>query len=261
MSAKTTLSKTKIKQLLTMGALWIWETPTKKKRLKRAKTVLKKGDRLELFYDPDLEYKPGLCFPIFERHHWGIWFKPASFPSQGTLYSDKISLEYEIQLKAPKAHLLSRLDFEVQGLVLSSYNAKSHKVFQEMLNKHEIKKFYIAECLGVIAADQFDIDGPIDEKVAKTRVEVLERRENSTLVKVELLTGRTHQIRKHFEFIGHPLLGDPKYGKNNKNQTGLHLCAYELVLNDPYQQGASARSFKVPKEHWPTFMLEASREF
>lgn len=244
-----------------MGSVWLWETPTKKKRLKRAKTTLKKGDRLEVYYDPQLEYKPGLCFPVFERHHWGIWYKPAGLPSQGTLYSDKISLEYDIQLKAAKAHLLSRLDFEVGGLVLSSYNAKSHKIFQEMLKKQEIKKFYLAECLGVLKEDQFTIDFPLDDKQALTKVEVLKRGEKTSLVRIELLTGRTHQIRKHFEMIHHPLMGDPKYGEKNKNTTGLHLCAFELMLNDPFQQGASARSFKVPRENWPEFLLKEGRDF
>jgi tRNA pseudouridine32 synthase/23S rRNA pseudouridine746 synthase len=52
---------------------------------------------------------------------------------------------------------------------------------------------------------------------------------------VEIITGRTHQIRRHFDMIGFPVVGDPRYGEGNKNRTGLKLFATSLAFTCPYQ--------------------------
>ncbi|HLT22061.1 MAG TPA: hypothetical protein VKZ84_01395, partial [Bacteriovoracaceae bacterium] len=72
----------------------------------------------------------------------------------------------------------------------------------------------------------------------------LEVSEGHSLVEVEIKTGRLHQIRKHFEMIGHPVLGDPKYGKGNKNKDGLKLQAYALEFRDPFDR--QKKSFQAP---------------
>jgi tRNA pseudouridine32 synthase/23S rRNA pseudouridine746 synthase len=65
-------------------------------------------------------------------------------------------------------------------------------------------------------------------------VEVLEARDAKAIVRVKIDTGRLHQIRRHLEFVGHPIMGDPKYGRGNKNKDGLKLVATQLTFEDPW---------------------------
>ena len=106
-----------------------------------------------------------------------------------------------------------------------------------MFQKRRIEKRYRALAAGKPVADDGPhiIDLALDGRPARTRYSVLryDAATDRSLLEIQTLTGRRHQIRRHFNLIGHPIVGDPQYGRNNKNQQGLQLVAYRLSFQCP----------------------------
>ena len=143
--------------------------------------------------------------------------------------------------------IVHRLDKDTSGLLLLAKNNEAHKYFQKLFKMRKIKKEYIALVKGSIQETKGKIDMPIARskkdfkkmeaikggKEAITYFEVLERFQNYTLVKINIETGRTHQIRVHFSKIGYPIVGDKKYsrGKNdfNLDSQALHASGLEFI--------------------------------
>ena len=124
--------------------------------------------------------------------------------------------------------IVHRIDADTSGLLLVAKNDKSHDILAEAIQKKEVVREYIALVEGIIMEDTATIDAPIgrdkkdrkkmtvtseNSKDAVTHIRVLERYKDSTLIRCKLETGRTHQIRVHLNYIGHPIVNDPVYGK------------------------------------------------
>lgn len=122
--------------------------------------------------------------------------------------------------------IVHRIDKDTSGLLMVAKNDLSHRKLAEQLKEHTITRRYIALTEGKIKDDKATIELPIGRhpvdrkkmavvsngKSAITHFRVLERFTNHTLIEAKLETGRTHQIRVHMEYLGHPLVGDPVYG-------------------------------------------------
>ncbi|MDD6092973.1 MAG: RluA family pseudouridine synthase [bacterium] len=123
--------------------------------------------------------------------------------------------------------IVHRIDADTSGLLLVAKNDKSHNLLAEAIQKKEVVREYIALVDGVINEDTATIDAPIgrdkndrkkmavtseNSKDAITHIRVLDRYKDSTLIRCKLETGRTHQIRVHLNYIGHPVVNDPVYG-------------------------------------------------
>lgn len=163
-----------------------------------------------------------------------------------------------------------RLDRNTSGLVIFG---KNNEVLHELMNllkeKINIKKYYIA-----IVCGNINKDGVIEQnllkinktntvipsndetsKVAITKYKVIKNLKYATLVEIELITGRTHQIRAHFKYINHPLIGDNKYGniqinkiyKDKYNINYQLLCAYKIKFNkiDGILSNLSNKTFQI----------------
>jgi tRNA pseudouridine32 synthase/23S rRNA pseudouridine746 synthase len=169
---------------------------------------------------------------VFNTRDWGIWYKPQGLLSEGTMYGDHCSILRQVEKIKNKAWLVHRLDREAHGLMLFAYTKTAAGLFSKIWKDHEVSKFYKVEVLGVVKS-KGEIDKNLDGKEAKTTYSVLEVSEYTSKLLVEIHTGRLHQIRRHLEMIGHPVLGDPKYGVGNKNSEGMKLMAYQLVFKDP----------------------------
>lgn len=147
-------------------------------------------------------------------------------------------------------HLITRLDFDTQGLVLVAKHLVANSLANQLVAKHQITKYYYAMVAGKLEQDHAVINQPIgqvpgqiarqvlpDGKTAITEFWVLQRFLDKTLVKVQLHTGRTHQIRVHFASLQHPLLGDRLYhGPLDQGFQHQALQAYYLQFVDPIAQ-------------------------
>ena len=144
--------------------------------------------------------------------------------------------------------IVHRIDKNTSGLLMVAKNDLAVKDLEEQLKNHTVTRLYVGLVAGVISEDRGRIDAPIgrdpmdrknmavvkDGKPAITNFKVLERYKKATLCEFKLETGRTHQIRVHMKYIGHPLVGDPEYGnKKLVSETGQYLHAKVLGFIHP----------------------------
>ncbi len=130
-----------------------------------------------------------------------------------------------------KLFVVHRLDKEVSGVILFAKNTKTHKLLNQQFANRTVKKYYIALVHGVINNDSGEINKSIHEfgsgrmgidevkgKQSITRFKVLKRYKKFTLVELNPSTGRRHQIRVHLYAIGHPIVGDIRYGEKKEQE-------------------------------------------
>ncbi|MFR0588878.1 RluA family pseudouridine synthase [Bifidobacterium apri] len=172
---------------------------------------------------------------------------------------------------AGRQGIVSRLDVGTSGLMLVCKSDLAYKEMRRQFAEHEVVKTYHALVQGNLKEDKATIEAPIGRakvsdfrftvtptgKEAITHWDVLERFGEATLVKVNLETGRTHQIRVHFSSIGHPLVGDPMYGANPvmAKELGLErqwLHAMQLEFRHP-----RTRVWTTVKSRYPADLQHA----
>lgn len=179
----------------------------------------------------------------------GMLIHPSRNRLTGTL-ANLVQGHYEAQGITAAFHPLTRLDRDTFGIVLIAKSAYVHALLQEQ----RPRKLYYARTFGGPGAEAGIIDAPIarkplpsllrevrpDGKPSLTRYRVLERREESCLLELEPVTGRTHQLRLHCAHMGFPILGDPQYGSaaSVAHSQGLGLttqllCAKSLEFTHP----------------------------
>jgi len=182
----------------------------------------------------------------------GLVVHPAAGNKQGTLVN--ALLHYYPPIKEVNEHLrpgiVHRLDKDTSGLMVVAKNSMSFQKLGAQLKAYQVKRRYLALVYGRIAEDGGKIEAPIGRhptdrkrmaivnkggKYALTEYWVKERFEKHSYLEVGLHTGRTHQIRVHLAYIGHPILGDQVYG-GKKKHSGINvqmLHAFQLGLNHP----------------------------
>ncbi|WP_428242130.1 RluA family pseudouridine synthase [Gynuella sp.] len=237
------LSKSRLKDVMNKGAVWLQRGSAPKKRLRRAMSDLKVGDILELYYDEQLlSIRPPKPALMRDEVQYTVWHKPAGMLSQGNEWGDHTSLLRKVELAFnPKreVYLVHRLDREASGLIIIAHNRKAATYFNRLFQDSLIHKQYRIEVLGDLSQKTTEgtISAQIDGKDALTRFKFVKYtpENNSSKVDVWIETGRKHQIRRHFADYGYPVMGDPKYGKGNKNREGMKLSAVALEFPCPVQ--------------------------
>lgn len=159
--------------------------------------------------------------------------------------------------------IVHRLDKDTSGLLMVAKHDQAHLSLAEQLKAHTVKREYIALVHGRLKHAQGTIDAPIGRdpkdrqrmgvvatgKQAITHFQVLESFADYTLVRLRLETGRTHQIRVHMKYIGHPIVGDPIYGPSKTLAiNGQALHAQKLGFIHPRTKQYLEFESKPPKE-------------
>ena len=146
--------------------------------------------------------------------------------------------------------IVHRLDAGTSGLLVVACDDPTHEALAAMFKRHDADRRYLALVRGVVANERFEVDAPLGRSGARVRVdatggrraatafEVRERFGRATLLEARPRTGRTHQIRVHLSAVGHPVLGDRRYGGGGEDARGLgldrpFLHAWRIAFDHP----------------------------
>jgi tRNA pseudouridine32 synthase/23S rRNA pseudouridine746 synthase len=247
----TKLKPTDLSDAAAKGAVWIQRQGRGKiLRIRSLGEMIAPEDIIQFNYDPRVLSLPEVVHldALYTDENYGIWVKPAGVVPQGSPASDHASvLRYVEKTRNREVFLVHRLDRETRGIMVVAYNSKAAAYFSELFQNNKIKKEYEAIVLGEMKIGSTDtIKASLDDKVAITHFTVLDSKNNQSLLKVTIDTGRLHQIRRHLDHIAHPVMGDPKYGKGNKNREGLKLVAKSLSFQDPWLK--KNQTFSLPDD-------------
>ena len=157
--------------------------------------------------------------------------------------------------------IVHRIDKDTSGLMMVAKTNEAHQILAEDFQKHLVKRTYIALLCGNLPYDNATIDAPIKRddkhfnmmcvsdggKNAVTHLSVIKRYKKYTLVKLNLETGRTHQIRVHMKYIGYPIYNDPVYNKK-ETEFGQFLHSKEIDFVHPITKEHMHFSAELPKE-------------
>lgn len=193
----------------------------------------------------------------------GMVVHPGNGNTSGTLVNALMHYTKNLSNKeAFRPGIVHRIDKDTSGLMLVAKNDKAHDILAEGFKNKTIKREYIALVCCVIGEDTGVIDAPIgrdakdrkkmcvtseNSKKAVTHFKVLKRYEHYTLLRLILDTGRTHQIRVHMKYIGHPVYNDPVYGKAY-NDFGQFLHSASIDFEQPTTHEHLHFECDVPKE-------------
>lgn len=235
------LSKTRIKETMSKGGVWLRKGGKGRlARLRRATFLPKGGDELQLHHDPEVLART--CPPatlLADRGHYSAWAKPAGMLSQGTMAGDHCSLLHQVEgAFSPRRPALPvhRLDREVAGLVVVAHSPAAAARLSRLFAGRQVEKIYRATVRGCPQSDDGTIAIPLDGREAVTvyRRLATDAAGACSRLEIRLLTGKKHQIRRHLALLGHPILGDPRYGRDNAHPAGLQLVAVRLAFTCPF---------------------------
>jgi 23S rRNA pseudouridine1911/1915/1917 synthase len=196
----------------------------------------------------------------------GLVVHPAAGHREGTLVN---ALLYAIEDLSGvggvlRPGIVHRLDRDTSGLMVVAKNDSSHATLQKMVRGRELKRLYLALVHGVPATRLATIDAPVGRnpgnrkkmavtgeggRPALTHFQVIKHYPEAALLEVELVTGRTHQIRVHLAYIGYPVVGDPEYGIHGALERELELkrqFLHAYKISFPHPETGEELSFEDP---------------
>jgi 23S rRNA pseudouridine1911/1915/1917 synthase len=238
--------------------------------------VLAAGARVTVDVAPAVsepEVAPARFDLAYEDEHLLVVDKPAGVVThpapghQGPTLAEALAPLARGGAHPERAGIVHRLDRDTSGLLVVARSDEAHAALQKMMKAREVTREYIALVEGHPDAESGTIDAPIGRdrgnrtvmstrtdraRSAVTHFEVLERLPRTTLLRVRLETGRTHQIRAHLAAIDHPVVGDPQYGGRESGRRldlkRQFLHASKLMFRHPLSGELLACESKPPAE-------------
>ncbi len=265
------LSRSKVQKLIKDDKVLVNE------KVENANYIVKDNDNIEVLSDLDFTidvepedipidvvYEDDYLLVINKES--GMVVHPAAGNYSHTLVN-ALLYRFNLSSKDPiRPGIVHRIDKDTSGLMVVAKDDKTHELLSEMIKEKKVERIYLALVEGIIMHDTGDIDAPIgrdtvnrqkmmitdvNAKDALTHFRVLKRYKNTnkTLIECKLDTGRTHQIRVHMEYIGHPVYNDPVYGKNKKTtEFGQFLHSKSIKFVHPITGEQIYKEAELPKE-------------
>mgnify|MGYP001623730840 FL=1 len=247
------ISRSKVQKLIKQGLVTVNEKVVSSNYIVKCGDFISVNDDLDYEIsveaedlDIDVVYEDSDLLVINKAS--GMVVHPAPGHYSHTLVN---ALLYRFQISGGEKYrpgIVHRLDKDTSGLMLVAKNEKTHEKLSRMIANKEVERHYLAIVDGVIKHDTGTIDAPIGRdannrqkmavtdvhgKEAVTHFRVLEIFSNHTLVECILETGRTHQIRVHMAYIGHPVSNDPLYGRGKSTEFGQMLHSKSIKFKHP----------------------------
>lgn len=268
------LSRTLVRRIVELGGVHVGG-----RRVRRCSHPVKGGELIEVYLD-------GLPLELFEIDEAAVLYrdlyllaivKPAGVETQptparykGTLYAALLNYLHDPYrpLQEPSLGMVQRLDRDTSGVMVFSIHPRAHPGLTQIFSGREVRKLYLSLVAGRLSAPRGEFRSMLARsratnkvksvnhggKEAITRYRVLEEFSDSTLVEVEILTGRSHQIRAHFAESGHPLLGDERYGgPRGEGDRFRRQMLHAWRLSFPHPVSGAPLELEAPI---PTDMLE-----
>ncbi|WP_056983117.1 RluA family pseudouridine synthase [Lentilactobacillus rapi] len=263
----TTISRSRAKKLIEDGHIKV------NGQLKKPKYHAEVGDQIDI---EDIEPTPISLEPenipldiIYEDDDVIVVNKPQGMVVHPSAGHSNHTLVNALLFHSPlstingefRPGIVHRIDKDTSGLLMVAKNDAAHQALSEQLKKQKNLRKYIALVHGRINENSGVVNAPIgrsvkdrkkqavvaDGRPAITHFKVLERFQDYTLISCQLETGRTHQIRVHMKYIGHPIAGDPLYGpRKTLKGNGQFLHAQELGFEHPVTHKLMVFSAPIP---------------
>lgn len=264
------LSRTNIQKLIAAGNVFLNSTPVNKphykvKSAEEVRVILPEKEKAQILPEQislDVVYEDDDLAIINKQP--GLVVHPAPGNREHTLVNALLGRFSQLSdINKNRPGIVHRLDKETSGLLVIAKNNASHLKLAKQFAEHSIERKYVAIVSGEVEFDEDVIEVPIgrhplkrqdmsvsfseNTRYAKTHYRTLKRNNNFSFLELRPFTGRTHQLRVHLAFLGHPILGDVKYGKNNIfSRMALH--AQELGFIHPSTGKFVHFSSEIPRE-------------
>lgn len=280
LSNNTDLSRTLISKMIDNGYILVNDKPTKNNYKVKENDIIKIDESFkeETNIEPE-EMKLNIVYEdndiIIVNKPSGMVVHPGNGNYSGTLvnglmyYTNSLSdINGEV-----RPGIVHRIDKDTSGLIIIAKNNKTHEILSDYFKNKTITRTYIALVKGEINTNSGTIDAPIgrsdkdrkkmsvtskNSKNAITHFTVLKRYKGYTLIKCKLDTGRTHQIRVHMNYIGHPVYNDPVYTNDKCSDFGQFLHSYSMEFIHPITK--EKMYFECPLPEYFTEFLKCLEE-
>mgnify|MGYP004465990575 CR=1 FL=1 len=280
LSNNTDLSRTLISKMIDNGYILVNDKLTKNNYKVKENDIIKIDESFkeETNIEPE-EMKLNIVYEdndiMIVNKPSGMVVHPGNGNYSGTLvnglmyYTNSLSdINGEI-----RPGIVHRIDKDTSGLIIIAKNNKTHEILSDYFKNKTITRTYIALVKGEISTNSGTIDAPIgrsdkdrkkmavtskNSKNAITHFTVLKRYKGYTLIKCKLDTGRTHQIRVHMNYIGHPVYNDPVYTNDKCSDFGQFLHSYSMEFIHPITK--EKMYFECPLPEYFTEFLKCLEE-
>lgn len=235
-----------------------------------ADTPVSGGDALQIYLDRALLFPPAEM--LFDDGKLIALLKPQGLPvdvDQAGIGAD--TLFNRLQTAHPGARLLNRLDAVTGGIVLAANDEEVYQAGLDAFRRRELRKLYRSVALGDFSRREGEYRDYLLKDARRSEVQILssarkdareivtrwrvlgQTPDGRSLVELEPVTGRTHQLRAHMAFHGHPLLGDDRYGDREKNRAfpgKLRLWCRSVEILPGALAGYAGQIFEAPEPNW-----------